>query len=95
MANQDLIYQTDVLRQVIGKENLKQTAPIVFLDSQRILTDISRVHVDLCAIMAGNVNFWLQKRLKNSCKLTSIKNLLETRGNVGTLTVYPFIIIVD
>ena len=91
MANQDFSYQTDVLGQVTGKENLKQTAPIVFLDSQRSLTDISRVHVDLCALMAGIVNFLLQKRLKNSPKLTLIKNLLKTRGNVGKLTVYPFI----
>ena len=91
MANQDFSYQTDVLGQVTGKENLKQTAPIVFLDSQRSLTDISRVHVDLCGIMAGIVNFRLQKILKNSRKLTLIKNLLNTRGNVGKLTVYSFI----
>ena len=91
MPNQDFSYYTDVLGQITGKENLKQTAPIVFLDSQRSLTDISRVHVDLCAILAGIVDFRLQKRLKCSLKLTLIKNLLKTKGNVGKLTVYPFI----
>ena len=49
----------------------------MFLGSQRSLTDIFRMHVDLCAIMTGILNFRLQKRLKNSRMLILIKNLLK------------------
>ena len=85
MANQDFSYQTDVLGQVISKGKFKTNCSDCVLGSQRSLTDIFTMHVDLCAIMTGIVNFRLQKRLKNSRKLKLIENLLKQEGKLVNL----------